>query len=176
KGVYANDITFGLAPHLRGHWADRLPAIEEDLADMENKLKKAENGSGSGDGKHSTSMNFDLDKLLAASRTALRCEHLPPPSFQRGKPITIEMAIETGYFATQVRLHYRHVNQAETYRVEEMSSRGNRYEKAIAGNYTDSRYPLMYFFELHSPDGEAWLYPGFGANLMNQPYFVVRQA
>lgn len=40
----------------------------------------------------------------------------------------------------------------------------------------NSRYPLMYFFELRAGVGRAWLYPGFEADLSNQPYFVVRQA
>ena len=35
EGVYVRDITFGRVPHLRGHWADRLAAINQDLADME---------------------------------------------------------------------------------------------------------------------------------------------
>lgn len=152
-----------------------LKQADEFLADLENKWKEPrEAESGSADG--GLPVNLNLDKLLAASPTSRpRCEHLPPASFQRGKPITIEMAVEAGYEVTQVRLHYRHVNQAETYRVEEMSSKGNRYDKAITGKYTDSPYPLMYFFELHSPKGDAWLYPGLRADLTNQPYFVVRQ-
>src|SRR5438128_8599544 len=33
-GVYARDLTFGLARHLRGHWSDRLPAIDQDIERM----------------------------------------------------------------------------------------------------------------------------------------------
>ena len=43
-------------------------------------------------------------------------------------------------------------------------------------DYTRSPYPLQYFFELHNAAGRAWLFPGFAADLCNQPYFVVRQA
>jgi len=28
----------------------------------------------------------------------------------------------------------------------------------------------------HGKTGVAWIYPGFNADLANQPYFVVRQA
>ena len=30
--VYRKDVTFGFDKHLRGHWSDRLPAIEQDIA------------------------------------------------------------------------------------------------------------------------------------------------
>jgi hypothetical protein len=41
KGVYAPDITVGEHPQLRGHWLDRLPAIDADIASMEEKLEQA---------------------------------------------------------------------------------------------------------------------------------------
>ena len=54
-------------------------------------------------------------------------------------------------------------------------AQGNRYRQTIPGEYTDSPYPLMYFFELHANNGQAWFSPGLTADLSNQPYFVVRQ-
>jgi len=32
KGVYMTDITVGEHPQLRGHWLDRLPAMDRDIA------------------------------------------------------------------------------------------------------------------------------------------------
>ena len=43
-GVYDEDLTFGLAPQLRGHWKDRLPAIDLDIADMEAALQSPKAG------------------------------------------------------------------------------------------------------------------------------------
>ncbi|MGH8694609.1 MAG: hypothetical protein ACREVM_10330 [Burkholderiales bacterium] len=40
KDVYIPDITFGFDKHLRGHWLDRLPAIDDDLADMEKRWSR----------------------------------------------------------------------------------------------------------------------------------------
>ena len=57
-----------------------------------------------------------------------------------------------------------------------MPVQGNRGTATIPGEYTNSPYPLEYYFELHNGAGQAWLYPGFDATLANQPYFVVRQA
>ena len=75
-----------------------------------------------------------------------------------------------------IRLHYRHVNQALEYVVADMQKRGDSYLTTIPGEYTHTRYPLQYFFELRNGDSRAWLYPGFDADLSNQPYYVVRSA
>ena len=75
-----------------------------------------------------------------------------------------------------VKLHYRHVNQVETYVVETMTGHRGAWLDKIPGEYTDSVFPLMYFFELHDDAGHAWLYPGFEPDLANQPYYAVRRA
>jgi len=41
KGVYVPDITVGELPWLRGHWLDRLPAIDADIALLEKRLGSA---------------------------------------------------------------------------------------------------------------------------------------
>ena len=43
--VYAADITFGPLPHQRGHWINRLPAIDADIAVMSQALEKAQAGT-----------------------------------------------------------------------------------------------------------------------------------
>jgi hypothetical protein len=74
-----------------------------------------------------------------------------------------------------VRLHYRHVNQAERYEVADMERVGEGYHAAIPGAYTDSPYPLQYFFGVRAADGAAWLSPGLASDLANRPYYLVRQ-
>jgi hypothetical protein len=51
-----------------------------------------------------------------------------------------------------------------------------RYRATIAAAYTDSLYPLEYYFEFTQPNGAVQLYPGFSKDLTNQPYFVVRKS
>jgi hypothetical protein len=46
------------------------------------------------------------------------------------------------------------------------------YRAAIPADYTQSPYPLQYYFEVFEAGGAA-LYPGFSPDLSNQPYFVV---
>jgi hypothetical protein len=46
------------------------------------------------------------------------------------------------------------------------------YNAAIPATYTDSPYPLQYYFELHTANA-ATLYPAFNPNLSNQPYYAI---
>ena len=70
----------------------------------------------------------------------------------------------------------RHVNQAERYQMTELDRQGGEYRAVIPASYTDSAFPLQYYFELRRGPTTAWLFPGFTPDLMNQPYFVVRPA
>ena len=57
-----------------------------------------------------------------------------------------------------------------------MEAKERRYHASIPADYTNSPYPLQYFFALRDASGRAWFHPGFDEHLCNQPYFVVRQA
>ena len=173
EGPYLADVSYGLTPHLRGHWKDRLPAIEIDLSDMERLLRAPAVKPGQGKARPMPA-GLDLAALFtAAPQPRPQCEHLPPASFQPGKQVALEMAMEAGHELSSARLHYRHVNQAELYNVEEMEVSNGRYRSTIPARYTDSQYPLAYYFELRDEQGQAWIYPGFASNRMNQPYFVI---
>jgi hypothetical protein len=85
------------------------------------------------------------------------------------------LALElTGPVLASVRLHYRHVNHAERWQSTLMDRKGLAYVAAIPSGYTDSPYPLQYYFELKSAPDRAWLHPGFPADLAGQPYYVIR--
>ena len=51
---------------------------------------------------------------------------------------------------------------------------GGQWSAVIPAQYTDSAFPLQYYFELQQ-GASARLHPGLGANQMQCPYFVVRQ-
>ncbi len=55
-----------------------------------------------------------------------------------------------------------------------MGQQGSVYRATIPGDYTDSNYPLQYYFEFKQGTDKTWLYPGFNSDLTNQPYFVMR--
>jgi hypothetical protein len=67
------------------------------------------------------------------------------------------------------------VNQSERYQTAEMEAGDKRYRATIPAAYTESPYPLQYYFELKESPEKAVLYPGFASELTNQPYFVVRR-
>ncbi len=171
RGIYQADITIGEEPHLRGHWLDRLPAIDEDIADMTNRLEQAK-GHESRDARIETAI---AEASGRPKRVSAPCRHTPAAQYHPGQPLTIELRIESPKTAS-VRLYYRHVNQAERFVSVAMARNGGLFRAAIPAAYTDSPYPLQYYFELQTSPGEACLHPGFAKDLDNQPYFVIRRA
>ena len=149
KGPYADDITYGTARHMRGHWMDRLADIEGDLEDMKKRLV------------------VGLAKVQAegdASHPTFR--HTPPVSFQPGKDLEI---VVSGAAAS---LYYRHVNQAERWLSVQAEARGDKtYRAIIPAAYTRSRFDLQYYFQMGGK-----LAPGFGPDHAGTPYYVVRPA
>jgi hypothetical protein len=167
KGVYVADIAVGELAWLKGHWLDRLPAIDDDIAQMEQRLTTAKAAS---------------DPLVQAAvqealgrpkRESAACRHEPPARFRPKEPVELTISLEKGMKLYSARLYYRHVNQAERFESAAMEQKGDGYRADIPGAYTDSPYPLQYYFELKQAPEKAWLHPGFAADLSNQPYFVV---
>jgi hypothetical protein len=56
-----------------------------------------------------------------------------------------------------------------------MQKAGYTYSAFIPGSYTNSPYPLQYYFELHTADS-ATLHPTFNPTLSNQPYYAIMPA
>jgi hypothetical protein len=89
--------------------------------------------------------------------------------------IGLRVRLPDGQSLLRVDLHYRHVNQSETYVVAPMLACGDgSFEATVPADYTDSLYPLQYFFVARR-DSMAQRYPDLAADLANQPYMVVRQ-
>jgi hypothetical protein len=155
--VYASDVSYGSTPFRRGHWADRLPSIDGDIAALE---------------KH-------LATPLAASavmpnkpvlRPTIAAKHTAPVSFHPGGDLPLSITAPPS--VTEAILWYRHVNHGERWLSTPMQQEGGLHKAAIPGVYTDSPYPLQYYFELRTVNA-ATLYPAFNPTLSNQPYFAV---
>jgi hypothetical protein len=178
RDVYKPDLAFGPEPHLRGHWADRLAAIDRDVQAMMAALASAD-GSDTRPADSSPTLSGLLRDAPAVHPPEGMVRHTPPEHFTPGEALALEATIgAAGHPAKIVRLHYRHVNQAERFRVADMRQVGaadsTGYRAEIPGDYTRSPLPLQYYFEIHNDAGRAWLWPGFAADLANQPYVVVR--
>ena len=174
--VYVADITFGPLPHQRGHWVDRVPAMDADIAAMARATAPVTPTPDS-----AARAGAAIDAILhGRPRPALDCVHTPPAAFTAGAALPLSLAVRRAGPPPVVTLHYRHVNQAERYERRPMDARDGAFHATIPGAYTDSTYPMQYYFEVvqHAPAAaaQAWLHPGFNEALTNQPYYVVRRA
>ena len=170
RDVYKSDVTIGENPVIRGHWLDRLSAIDEDIAFMANVLEKTQKSAGPQDDRVKYAI---MEAKSRPVRTTSVCNHIPLSRFKPGQPITLEFLFEKA--PSLARLYYRHVNHAERFETAEMRKSGNNYLGTIPADYTNSHYPIQYYIELRNGPEKAWLYPGFKENIMNQPYFVTHK-
>jgi len=167
--VYVKDITYGPRPYQRGHWSDRLAAIEEDIAGMAKRLEGMPPVSGS-----SEKVRAAIAEALGhPRREVIQCSHTPPAHFVPKQELQLFVTIPEPQLLSSMLLRYRHVNQAERYQTVATRLQGERATASIPASYTDSVFPIQYYFEL-SQHGTSCLYPGLGSQLTNQPYFVVR--
>ena len=179
KGIYRDDITFGPEYFQRGHWLDRLPAIDADIADMKKLLAKMDAASLAQTKAESKAIRRAteavFDKRPAKEHLSFSELHKPATSFQRGQPLAIVTRAPRAGVAG-INLRYRHVNQAERWLAMEMDEIVTGYEAIIPADYTDSRYPLQYYFQVQTGAEVMQLHPGLHLGWNGQPYFVVRQA
>ena len=124
KGVYRPDVSFGYEYQLRGHWLDRLQAIDEDIARME-KLPK---GGIAVDRRtprfalHGIAVTRLPRAFSRARRSTWRCRWKPPK-------------------AAAVILHYRHVNQVERFATLEMTASKKRVPRPHTGRVHEVSVP-----------------------------------
>jgi hypothetical protein len=172
KTVYRENVSYGSIPKRSGHWSDRLPGIDADLAAMTAKVQEdvaAQRPRRSAADEIRTATGRPISALTT-------CVHTQPESFKPGQALALSLAVsgrEGAATVREVRLRYRHVDQAERWSVVNASGGNGKYVAAIPAEYTLSQYPLEYYFELEDRLGTAWMYPGFNKTLSNQPYFVV---
>jgi hypothetical protein len=173
SGVYVKDITFGLEAQLRGHWQDRLAAIDLDIADM------AQRREGKSAAQKRVSNLAAIDRAIRTfsgkpERPFVQVNHLPPSQFQRGQPLVIEAALSRGSKEpVSATLFYRHTNQAEEFSQKPMQRQTEKFQAVIPAQFTDAAYPIQYYFVFRAANDQAQIHPGFGSDLENQPYYVV---
>ncbi|WP_280416193.1 hypothetical protein [Nocardia carnea] len=163
RDVYVADLAFGRRPGEHGHWADRLPRIDDDIADLGNELAAAE------------AANRPVRATVPPERRSapingIRCT--PPAYFVPGEPLTIRAHAPVGMGLT---VHARHLNQAEHYlQVSMKPDIGRDFTATIPAEYTDSPYAIQFFVLARDSTGRAArIVPGLDGSLANQPYFVV---
>jgi hypothetical protein len=167
-GIYGADLSVSDRFSERGQWRDRLAVIDQDIALLQKRL---------GATLVSAHPRVAAARAAAMARPGPRtqgCSHTPPANFHPSDDLALRILPDRK--TDSALLYYRHVNQAEHYQSLAMTADGSGYRAVIPGDYTDSDYPLQYYFELRETPQSAWLYPGLGAGLLGQPYFLVRRA
>jgi hypothetical protein len=187
KAVYVSDVTYGPNANLRGHWLDRIAGIDGDLGDMEKRLEQASAGQRSpvqSSPVQRPPVQSTVDPaitrraiatvLARPQRPAVSCQHTPAAEFDPGKPIEVNLSFGK-MDGQRVNLLYRQADQSQRWRTAEMQARDREYRGVVPAGYTQSPYPMLYYFEVQSATGST-IYPGFNPDLSNQPYFVVRSS
>ncbi len=163
KLIYRADIAYGRTPFRRGHWSDRLERIDADIAAVKAAVGQIKAGPPR-----------DAALLIAAvtarpARPQVAVVHSAPERFRPGSDLTL--TVKAAPEVTAI-LHYRHVDQAERWTQVPMSGSGGTFTGTIPATYTQSPYPLQYYFEFRRGN-KAWSHPAFNASLSNTPYYVV---
>ncbi len=167
--VYLPDITYGPHSWLRGRWDDRLPAIDQDIADMEAAT------AGHIRPESDSDRDVSLETIQEWSETQIAdCRHTPPDGFRHGEAVDLAIAC-AGSMEDSAILHYRHVDQSQPWERVEMAGNDGQYCASIPADYTSAPYPLMYYFEIRD-GGVSRFFPGLAEDVTGTPYVVLEGA
>ena len=100
------------------------------------------------------------------------CQHVPRPEVTRGEPVRIT-CIPFGASRRDVRLLYRQTLQTAPWQEAPMTWAGGACHATIPGEYTDSPYAILYYFEI-ACDGVSSFFPGLGEDVSSTPYFHIK--
>jgi hypothetical protein len=164
--IYATDISYGDIPIRRGNWARRLLEIDQDLAALEKHF-------GDNAIQPSSTGKAIRPSTEASPRPKVVVEHTIPGTFRPGSDL--HLTITAPAIVTESILWYRHVNHGERWLSAPMQKTGNLHSVSVPGSYTNSLYPLQYYFELHTVNA-ATLHPSFNPTFSNQPYYAIMLA
>jgi hypothetical protein len=106
------------------------------------------------------------------SRANYKASYTPALAFHLGDDLTLRLQVAEPII--EAVLWYRHVTHAERWLSKPMGRGGQVFTAAIPGSYTQSPFPLQYYFQLRS-QRDATFYPPINATLSNQPYFAVHR-
>jgi hypothetical protein len=174
KTVYAADITYGKNASMRGHWFDRIADIDADVDDMEARLAGV-NPVTPSKIVDPTAARKMIDAVLARpKRLSVTAHQTPAAHFDPGKPLEVSVAFNSNGAHRKVNLFYRQADQSQRWHSAGMQMHDNEFRATIPADYTQSPYPLEYYFEVHE-SGESTIFPGFSPDLSNQPYILVRR-
>ena len=166
--AYLPNLTFGIHPNLRGHWLDRLAAIDADIAGLAAAAPRPRTSAPT-----AATINTWIQSALDSEPKkwpGRQPRHLPPDTFKPGDDIRLRISGDgAGMF------YYRHVNQGERYVAAPLTRDASALVATIPGAYSETNFPIEYYFEFRD-DNSALLHPGFEKDFTGTPYFLIRPA
>jgi hypothetical protein len=165
--AYVADVSYGEGWFQRGHWSDRLAAIDRDLAAMSAAATQPVVAGQSEAGRQ-------LGKWADGSirRPDVPMTHVAPRGYPIGRPVEIVLPGAPG--VAEATLYFRRMTQAERWRSVAMEPASGGFRGEIPADAADGSFPLQYYFEVRVADGRAMIVPGLAALLANQPYCLLR--
>jgi len=152
-----------------GHWSDRTAGLIADRDAMNAKEFTTVTSITTHPGPAAAAI---ATAKSTPARPAAGASHTPPTIFSRGSALNLVLATDGN--TQSAKLYYRHVYQAENWNVTSMTKSENQFTASIPAAYTQTDFPLQYYFALKKGANSVVLFPGFDASLSNQPYFHVR--
>ncbi|MEX2428819.1 MAG: twin-arginine translocation signal domain-containing protein [Bacteroidales bacterium] len=154
---------------MAGHWSGQVDGIQREINDFKNTNYNSVNNFTT----HLGSAAAAIARVKAKQvRLAAGASHTQPSIFKKGSQL--QLSINTDRLTVSAKLYYRHINQAEEWESVNMTKSGNQFTATIPGSYTDTVFPLQYYFGLNKGGNSGVIFPGFDQTLANQPYFHVR--
>jgi len=171
RKIYRSEISYG-SGRTGGHWADRIPGIDADLADLKQRFAAGEKSPA----KYDNAAAERALKLASAKpvRPTVTVKHTTAEKFSSGQALEISVNVASPA-PRRVTLHYRHVSHAERWQAVELKPSGHAFAGEIPAAYTAQRFALQYYFEIETGPATATLFPALAADLANTPYYVVRR-
>jgi len=152
-----------------GHWSDSLKNMQAEV----NEFKKINYSTVQSFTTHPGPAAASIAKVKAKQvKPAAGATHTQPSIFKKGDEL--RLSIYTDGTTVSAKLYYRHINQAEEWMSENMTKSGNNFTASIPGSYTNTVFPLQYYFGLNKGNNSGVIFPGFDQTLANQPYYHVR--
>lgn len=171
SGAYSPDLVFGPEPWLRGSWADRLPAIDQDLEAMRPTMPHGDTDLTADETGNAWLQHLEALAVAPPLPSAVRVAEAPSPG--DGMVIVSAEVTTAGPYGPpqRVTLHHRPINQAERYSCVEMTPLASGIAGFEARVPTDPTFGTQYYFTV-TAGARRWVYPGIGPDLLRQPYLV----
>ncbi|GHT10503.1 hypothetical protein FACS189426_10810 [Bacteroidia bacterium] len=164
---YADNILIG-KKELSGHWRDELRLLHRGLEKLKERQANFQPA-----GKIVKSPRYQLATDASNSRY-FTLEEYPVSLVKTGQPITIRVKIQAVNGLKWVRLQYRAMNQYKDFEMIPMAPTAEKdvFEVNIPSEKIDSRYDLMYLFEMMDNSGKGFIFPDLSKET---PYRIIKQ-